>query len=133
MADQLTTATSVTYTPPKAAANSGQSTLGTSGVYNAAAVGSIDIPNGTIVGTVFSIPFNSVDNAKTVIIRNDMTSDVGVRLNGAVADNFELAPSGEMIISNPVAPGTTPITQIDVVTTADPTNLERLFYFVFGD
>lgn len=133
MSDQLTTQVSVTYTPPKAAANSGQSTLGTSGAYNAASVGSIDVPNGTTPPTTFSVPFNAVDNAKTVIVRNDMTSDVGIRLNGAVADNFELGPAGEMIISSPTAPGTTPITQVDVVTTADPANLERIFYWVFGD
>lgn len=133
MADQLTTQTSIIYTPPKAATNSGHSILGTTNAYNASAVGSIDVPNGTTIGTIFSIPFNSIDEAKTIIIRNDMTSDIGIRINGAISDNFELSPSGEMIISNPVAPGTTPITQIDIVTTVDPINLERIYYFVFGD
>jgi len=123
----------VQYTPPAAPDNSGVSTLGTNGSVNAQNVGVIDVPNGTIVGAIIGIPFGSVSASFAVLVKNNMTSAIGVRLNGAVADEFEIAPSGEFMLSGSAAPSGTPLTQVDVVTTADPTTTEQINYWVFGD
>ena len=133
MPDQLTTQLSVTYTPPKAAQNSGQSTLGITSTYNGQSVGTVDVPPGTTPPTTFAIPFGSVSAAKACIIRNDMSSDIGIRLNSAVADNFELGSGGELMITSPIAPSTTPLISVDILTTADPTSLEQVFFWVYGD
>jgi len=121
------------YTPPASPDNSGVSTLGTSGSVNAQNAGTIDVPNGTVVGTVFGVPFGSVGAAFSVLIRNNMTSAIGVRLNGAVADEFEIVPGGEFMLSGNAAGSGTPLTQVDLVTTADPTTTEQIYYWVFGD
>lgn len=130
---QFTVTVGLQYTPPSAPDNSGVVTLGTSGNTNAQNVGTIDVPNGTVVGTVFGIPFGSVSAAYCCIIKNKMTSSIGVRINGAGSDTFEIAPSGEFMLSGSAAPSTTPLTQVDIVTTADPTSTEQIDYFVFGD
>jgi hypothetical protein len=62
-----------------------------------------------------------------------MSTDIGVRLNGSVTDNFELSSGQAYLICGQTAPTTTPITQIDVVTTADPASLEQIIYWVMGD
>ena len=124
---------SITWTPPKAITNSGVSTLGTTGVYNAASVGTIDVPPGTVVGTVFSVPFGHIDSLKVIVIRNDMSSDIGVRINGSVTDNFEIAAGGELHYMAPTAPATTPITSLSVVTTLDPAQTESIYFWAFGD
>jgi len=121
------------YTPPAAPDNSGVSTLGTAGSINAQNVGTIDIPSGTVVGTVMGIPFGSISASSAILIKNYMTSSIGVRLNGAVADDFEIAPSGEFMLSGSTAPSVTPLTQVDIVTTADPTTTEQIMYWLFGD
>jgi hypothetical protein len=133
MAQQFTTIETVTYTPPKAAPNSGVSTLGTTGVYNASSIGSIDIPNGTTVDTIIPVPFNQVTNAKVIIIRNEMSSDIGIRLNGAVADSFQLGAGGEFKYENPTTPASNPIDEVSVVTKVDPTATQYIYFLVFGD
>jgi len=132
-ATQFTLTLGIQYTPPSAPTNSGVSTLGTSGTSNAQSVGHVDIPNGTVIGTVFSIPVSSISAVKCVVIKNNMLSDIGVRLNGAVADEFEIAPGGEFMLSGSAAGGTTPITQVDIVTTADPAATEQVSYWLYGD
>lgn len=133
MPDTLTLNLSLVYTPPAAPANSGQASLAVTHTYNASNVGSIDVPNGTVVGTVFPIPFGSLTAAKTLVIRNNLTAEVGVRLNGAVANNFNIPAGGELVYSAPTAPLAVPITAAALVTTVDPTALERCVFMVFGD
>lgn len=132
-AKQFTVTVGLQYTPPSAPDNSGVSTLGTSGSTNAQNAGTLDIPNGTVVGTVFGIPFGSVSAAFCCIVKNNMSSSIGVRFNGAPADEIEIAPSGEFMLSGSAAAAGTPLTQVDIVTTADPTSTEQIHYWVFGD
>jgi hypothetical protein len=132
-AKQFTVTVGLQYTPPSAPDNSGVVTLGTQGSTNAQQVGIIDVPNGTVIGTVFPIPFGAVSAAYCCIIKNNMSSAIGIRFNAAVADNFELAPGGEFMMSGSAAAAGTPLTQVDVVTTADPTSTEQIFSYVFGD
>jgi hypothetical protein len=123
----------VQWTPPSAAANSGSSTFPVTGTYNAQNVGQHDIPVATPPGTVFAIPFGSIQAAKLLLIRNMMSSDVGVRLNGHVTDDFLLPPGGELIYAAPSAPGSNPVASASIVTVGSPTVIENVIYFVMGD
>jgi hypothetical protein len=133
MPDILQLNLSLVYTPPAAPANSGQAALASTHTYNSFNVGSIDVPNGTVIGTTFDIPLGSVEDLKTLMIRNNMTSEIGVRLNAAVANNFNIPAGGTFVYSVPTAPLAVPITEAVLVTTADPTNLERILFWAFGD
>lgn len=128
----FTTTLGIQWTPPAAPDNSGNSTYTVQNTYVADNVGRIDIPNGTVIGTVFPIPFGGVGRGKMIVIKNKMTSDIGIRLNAAIANNFELGPDGEFAYITPTAPATTPLSSIDIVTTVDPTNLESVFYHCLG-
>lgn len=121
------------YTPPSAAANSGLATLAFTGTENAQSVGRLDVPNGTIIGTVLPIPFGAVGSAKVCVVQNLMSTAVGVRLNGAVADEFELGPGQAFALIGGVPGSTLPLTQVDVVTTADPAATEFINFWVMGD
>lgn len=129
----FTTSQGVQWTPPGAAANSGNSTLTTSGTENAQSVGSLDIPSGTASGTEFPIPFGSVGAAKVCIIENKMTTEVGLRLNGAGADIITLGPGQRFSVEGSVAGSGTPLTSASIVTTADPTSTEKVNFWVLGD
>lgn len=133
MPDTLTLNSSLIYTPPAAPANSGLGSLAVTHTYNASAVGTIDVPNGTVVSTVIPVPFGSVSAAKTLIIKNNMTSEIGVRINGSVTNILNIPAGGKLEYSAPTAPVAVPITSASIVNTVDPTALERVQFFVFGD
>jgi hypothetical protein len=133
MADTATIGFSVTWTPPLAPVNSGQSTMNVQTVYNGGPTGSIDIPTGTIVGTTFDIPMAALSAAKTVIIKNMMSTEIGIRINGSITNNFNLPPGGMFAVAGATAPLAVPLTAVTIVTTADPTVTERVHYFAFGD
>lgn len=123
----------IQWTPPGSAANSGNSTLTSVGTENSQSVGKIDIPAATVAPATYVVPFGSVSAAKTVIIQNLMSTEIGVRLNGAVADNFTLGAGQTFIISGPVAGTTVPITAASVLTTDAPTEVEYVNFWIFGD
>lgn len=123
----------VTFTPPGANVNSGQSSFPTQGTYNAQCAGQLDIPSSTIMGTVFPIPFGSIQAAKLLVIKNMMSTEVGIRINGASVDNFRLASGGELMYAAPSAPTSAPFASASVVTTASPTADEQITFVVLGD
>lgn len=129
----FTTSLGIQWTPPAAADNSGNSTLSTAGTEQAQSVGTIDVPNGTVVGSVLPIPFGSVGAAKVCVVENKMSTEVGVRLNGSLSDEFTLGPGQRFAVSGPVAGSTLPLTQVELTTTADPTQTEKINYWIFGD
>jgi len=129
----FSTSQGIQWTPPGASANSGNSTLTTQGTENAQSVGKLDIPPGTTISTVFPIPFGTVDAAKVCVVQNQMSSEVGVRLNGHVTDDFTLGPGQRFCIDGATAGSTTPLTSVDIVTTVDPATTEQINYWVFGD
>lgn len=133
MANQFSVSGTIVYTPPLAAPNSGAASLSTQGVYNAQNVGSVDVPAGTTTATSFSVPFGSVGAASVVIVRNQMSTPINVRLNGSGTDTFELAPGAMFRYESPTTPATTPITAVECITTAEPTAIENIFYWIFGD
>lgn len=125
----------IQYTPPSAPANSGVASLLVGGTYNGGQAGSIDIPTTIVVSppTVIPVPFGSVAAAKLLVIRNNMSSEIGVRLNGAVSNTFNLPPGGEFVYAAPTAPGAIPLTSADVIPTVAPTVIEKIDYWCFGD
>jgi hypothetical protein len=125
--------TSLAYTPPGGPSNSGVAVLGIAGTYNAGQSGIIDIPSGTVVGTEFSVPFGSITSTKLLVIQNKMSSDVGVRINGAGSNNFKLAAGGIFMYASPSAPGSEKLTDVSIITTVDPTQTEQVLFFSFGD
>jgi hypothetical protein len=129
----FTTSLGIVWTPPSAAANSGNSNIAIQGTENAQSVGKVDVGSGTIIGTVFVIPLSGISAAKVCVIQNQMSSEIGVRLNGNVTDNFRLAPGQTFCLFGPSAPGTTPLTSVSVVTTAAPSQVETINYWALGD
>ncbi len=125
--------TTVTWTPPGTPENSGVATLATSGVENAQSVGKHDILTSISPASVLSIPFGSVDAAKVAIVENLMTTEIGLRLNGAVANVITLGPGQRFILEGAVAGGTTPLTQLDIEIITAPTATEFVLWWIFGD
>jgi len=134
MANTAVTSISVQWTPPSAPVNSGQSTFTLQASYNAQQVGQQDVPSGTPPATVFTVAFGSVNKAKLLVIKNLMTSDVDVRINGSL-DAVTLSPQSMFIYGGLTDPttGVHPITAATVTTLVTPTNLETFQTFVFGD
>jgi hypothetical protein len=88
----------LTYTPPAAASNSGVPVIDTPIVYEAQNVGTLDIPPGIAVGTVFQIPFGSIAGAQLLMIKNGTSNSVGVKINGAGPD-FVASPDATILSS----------------------------------
>ncbi len=133
MATNCVTTASLTWTPPSAAPNSGVANFSVTSSVNAQSVGKVDVLVTDASGTVIPIPFGTCNSPKTVIIKNMMSTDIGVRLNGAGSDTFKLGAGGMFMYSAPTSPGATPLSAISVVTTAQPAQVESVEYFVLGD
>ena len=84
MSSTATVSLSLQYTPPSAAANSGNVSFQTQTSHNAQNVGNIDVNPADPTLTEFPVPFGAVGQAKVLVIKNLMTSDIGVRINGGV-------------------------------------------------
>lgn len=132
-ADNFTSTLTLAYTPPGAPVNSGVASLALGGTYQAGQAGSIDVPSGTTVGTALDVPFGSVAKAKLLVVKNNLSSEIGVRLNSAVANNFNVPAGGIFSYVAPTAPTAVPLTAVELITTVDPTATERVLFWVFGD
>ena len=133
MASTATTNLSIVYSPPAGPANSVTASLATAAVHNAQSVGIIDIPSGTGPSAAFDIPFGSVEVAKMVVINNSSNDEVGIKLNGAVADNYRISGGGFMSIVMPTEPGADPVSSMELTWINSNTTLQTIQYFVFGD
>lgn len=129
----FTVACALTFTPPGAPVNSGQSSFPTQGTYGAQCSGNIDVPASTVIGTTYAVPFGSISAAKFLIIKNMMSSEIAIRLNGAVTDTFRLAAGGEFMYASPAAPGATPLASASILTTASPSADEQVLFVALGD
>jgi hypothetical protein len=123
----------VLWTPPFAALNSGNSSFNLSAQYNAQNVGQIDIPGATSTPTIFPIPFGTVASCKVLIVKNSMSSDIGIRYNSAGSNEFQVAPGGVVMVAMPQSPVANPVTAISVVTTAIPGATECCSFWIYGD
>jgi hypothetical protein len=133
MPTNVTVTASIQWTPPSAPANSGNATFNVVSAVNAQNVGQIDVQTTDAPATAFPIPFGSVAAAKVILIKNMMSSEIGVRINGAVADTFRIPAGGWVMYAAPVGPNATPWSSATVVTTATPAAIENVQFFVYGD
>jgi len=131
-ASQFTVTLGVQFTPPSAPVNSGVSTFGAQGNCDAQNVGTIDVPTTMTPPTTYDIPFGSVASASMVLVKNNMTAAVGLKINGSVTVNFDLAPGAIFMMAGPTASAGVPLISVSATVTAAPTATEQLSYFVFG-
>lgn len=96
-------------------------------------VGIIDVEAGTAPATEFAIPFGSVEAAKLLIVRNLMTSEVQVKVNGSLAPIFTIPAQGMEMFAVPSIAATFPIAAMSFLTTATPGNTESVQYWLFGE
>lgn len=132
-ADNFTATLNLQYTPPGAPVNSGVAALSAAGTYQAGQAGTVDVPTGGTIGDTFDIPFGSVAKAKMLVVKNGLSSEVGVRLNGAGANNFNVPPGGVFAYVVPTAPLAVPLDSAELVITAVPSAIERVLFWCFGD
>lgn len=79
-----TLTTSLQYTPPNAATNSGSVLYPIQVPYNAQSVGSFDILNTETAPVVNNIPFGSITQCLSLVIENGQATDIGIKINGGV-------------------------------------------------
>ena len=132
-ADNFSAQLNLQYTPPGSTVNSGVASLAAAGTYNAGQSGTIDVPTTAQVGDAFPVPFGSVSAGKLVVIRNNLSAELSVKLNGSSTVNFNIPPGGEFVYVAPTAPGANPMISASLILTAVPTVVERVLFFVFGD
>lgn len=130
-ASAATVTLSIVYTPPNAPANSGTATFTTAITHNAQNCGLLDVPASTTIATEITIPFGGVSSAKILIIKNSMTQDLILKLNGSSI--YHLSPGGVFNSAMSVEPLSLPLTAATVTTTATLPALEQISYFVLGD
>jgi hypothetical protein len=129
----VTTNLTISWTPPGAALNSGNSIYQLQATYNGQNVGQVDITTAYVPAALVSIPFGNVTAAKVLFVKNMMSQEVSVRLNGAIADTFNLPPGGEFLYAIPAAPLAVPMTSATISAAAAPAVTESVQFFLLGD
>jgi hypothetical protein len=122
----------LTWTPP-GGGGVHVTNVSVSCTYAAQSDGTIDIPDTTPSTTAFSLAFGSIATPKMLLIKNDNNQDMGIRLQSAMSDEFQVPANSEVMIAMPTAPLSNPITAIKVVTTALQTGAGSVSYLLFGD
>lgn len=100
--------------------------------YSAQVEATIDIPDMTTSATAFALSFGSIASATLLLVKNDNNQDMGVRLQAAVANEFQVPAGSALLIAMPAAPGSNPVTAAAVVTTATQSGPGSVSYAVFG-
>lgn len=133
MPTNVTVTATVQWTPPSAPANSGTATFNVVASVNAQNVGQIDVQTSDAPGAIFPMPFGSVATAKVVCIKNMMSSEIGVRINGHGSNDFRVPAGGMVMYAAPVGPNSEPWASASIVTTASPAAIENVQFFIYGD
>lgn len=131
---QATLAATLSFLPPGVAAAC-QAAMSVVSSYTSMEGGTLDIPNATGNGTVFSLPFGSVNqDAQAFLFKNTNSQDVWLRLNGS-ANLYRIPPNGAVFIAHPAAASggvPTPLLSASIVLTADQSGNGTVSYYVFG-
>lgn len=124
----------LTYTP--GGGGSLTQSFGVVAPYAAISAGTIDVPSGTAASSSFAIPFGGVEtDARGLVIKNNTAFDIGIRLNGASADLYHLAPGGLLMhwapkaASNPASA----LKAASFTTTANVDSDGTVDFIVLGD
>lgn len=124
---------SITYTPPNAPANSGVISLLQNASYNGHNVGQIDVLPTVPANTNIPVPFAAITSAKVIAIKNNMSSEIGIKINGASTNTFNLKANGFLIYAASGAPDASQFASASIVTTAQPSVSETISFGVWGD
>jgi hypothetical protein len=120
---------------PPGAGVAAQVALAITSNYVAAEGGTLDIPNGTLSGVEFDLPFGTVDtDGLMFVFKNTNNQDMMLRLNGS-ANLTRVAPGGMVMIGHPTAVSggvPTPLLAASVLTTAPQVGAGTVNYYVFG-
>jgi hypothetical protein len=101
--------------------------------YGASCAGQLDIPDGTVDGASFDIPFGSIATGATAaLIYNGTSFPLELKINGS-AVVCEIAAGGAHLICQADLPAGVPLTALAVLATDTTVGVERVEYFVFGD
>lgn len=92
----------------------------------------VDIPDETAAETEYELSFGSVESPTAVFVSNTGNQDLGVRINTAVADEYQIAPGTGQLIAMPAAAGANPITALSLVTTVEQDGAGSFEYIIFG-
>jgi len=79
-----TLTTSLQYTPPNAATNSGNVLYPVVASYNAQSVGQFDIQSTQSAPVINVVPFGSVTQCLMLMVKNNQATDIGIKINGGV-------------------------------------------------
>ena len=121
------------WTPPGAPLNSGNAAINLNCQYNASNVGSLDIPGSTPPATIIPVPFGSISQCLFLIVQNLTGMDLGVRINGSVADNFAISTNSLVMIALPLAAASEPVTSLSINTKATPGSTVQVPFWLFGN
>ncbi len=131
---QAVLALTFAHVPPGAAVAS-QAVVSVTSDYVAQEGGTLDIPDGTLSGVEFPLPFGTVDvDGIMFLFKNTNNQDMLLRLNGS-AGITRVAPGGILMIANPTVAsggGPTPLLAASVATTAAQVGAGTFNYYVFG-
>jgi hypothetical protein len=101
--------------------------------YSGENVGILDIPDATLSGTEFTVPFGSIAvGATLLVIKNTNNQDVILTLNGS-ANLFRIAPGGFFIYAAASQPAGVPLLSASVKLTAVQSGAGTVQYHVFGE
>jgi hypothetical protein len=81
----------------------------------------------------YDIPFGSVSAASMALVKNATSNPIGLKFNGSLTVNYDLAPGAVWVMAGATASSGVPLTSISATVTAAPTIVENIVYFLFGD
>lgn len=103
-------------------------------LFQAMNLGTLDVADTTAAATTIPIPFGAVANgASALLLRNRTGQEVNVAINGALTPSHTIPTGGVQLIASAGLAVDTPITSLNVVTTATQAGIGYIDYFVFGD
>jgi hypothetical protein len=121
----------VTYTAPGGSVVS--KSMNVACPYDAAVLGTIDIPMGTMDNTVFALAFGSIASPTFLLVENKSGHDIAIRINGAMADEYQIANGSTQLIALPAAAAAVPISSMSVVTTTMTAADGTVDYIILGE
>jgi hypothetical protein len=96
--------------------------------------GYIDIPGATLSAVEFDVPFGSVASPTLVYVKNLSGHDLGVRLNSANANEYQVPTNGQLLLAGfPATAAAVPLTAVKLFTTTAQVTDGQVFFAVFGD
>jgi hypothetical protein len=90
----------------------------------------IDVPALTADAVPFEVAFGAVAVPNAVLLTNKNPTPMGVRTNGAEADEFQLGAGESLLVMCPTAAG---LTALSVTTTDTQDGDASVEYVIFGD